>query len=72
MTFSVPSKVSELGPILQKFKELGEFLRQNDNYRAEIGSIIMNKSIFLHIFTKYVEPIFQSANFATFSVRGNT
>ena len=32
---SVPSKVFELGPILQNFTKLGKFLNQNDSIKAE-------------------------------------
>ena len=58
---SVPSKVFELGPILLKFTKFWEFLHQNDSFKAEnCFNQQQKKASFLHIFTKSVEPIFQS------------
>ena len=44
---SVPSKVFELGPILQTFTEFREFLYQNDSYKAENWLNKEKKHLFL-------------------------
>ena len=59
--YSVSSKVFKLRPILHNFTKFEKFLHQNDSFKAENWLNYKEKASFLHIRTKSVEPIFQSA-----------
>ena len=48
-------------PILQNLTKLGEYLHQNVSFKAVDWLNSREKASFLHIFTKSVKPIFQSA-----------
>ena len=69
---TVPSKIFELGPILQRFTKLGKLLCQNDSFNTENLLNQEGKSIFLTHFNKICWASFLKcwANFATYSLWG--
>ena len=56
-TYKSPLRFFSLGQFYKKFSKYGEFLSQNDSFKAQLT----RKASFSHISIKSVEPINQGA-----------